>query len=557
MPIFCNSCGGENRDTSKFCSACGAGLQQSSPTSGPLTPGVLLENRYKIVNLIKAGGMGAVYKAVDDKLDSICTIKELLPPYSSSPQELAQATQWFKREAKLLARLDHSNLPKVSDYFINNGRYYLAMTFIEGEDLETMLSKEGKPGLPVDKVIKWAKQILQVLDYLHKQNPPVVYRDIKPGNIMIHKDGRAMLIDFGIARLVQEKSNTKKTAIGTPGYSPVEQCKGQVEPRSDLYALGATMHHLITGIEPLPFKFEPLSKIIPNISPELENILAKSLKDNLTERFNNAEEMKIALEGIGKTPQSTPAGGNTKKTVKITASSIKNEMLLISGSSFQMGSDFEKNNEKPIHKVTVDSFYMSKYPVTNKEYKEYKPAHKSHWYGADYPVDTVNWYDAINYCNWLSDKEGYPRCYIINGNNTTLYSKRSGYRIPTEAEWEYACRAGTITEYYWGDDMDEDYCWYKENSAGHTHQAGQKKPNNWGLYDMSGNVWEWCWDWYDENYYSKSPDYNPMGADKGSKHILRGGSWNNIAKICRSAERGAWPTHSGNNHISFRLVRTS
>jgi serine/threonine-protein kinase len=137
------------------------------------------------------------------------------------------------------------------------------MTFIEGIDLETMLSRDGKAGLPADKVMEWSKQILQVLDYLHTQNPPIVYRDIKPGNIMIHKDGRAMLIDFGIARFVQESSKTKKTAIGTPGYSPVEQCRGQVEPRSDLYALGATMHHLLTGIEPLPFKFVPLSNIVP------------------------------------------------------------------------------------------------------------------------------------------------------------------------------------------------------------------------------------------------------------------------------------------------------
>jgi formylglycine-generating enzyme required for sulfatase activity len=374
---------------------------------------------------------------------------------------------------------------------------------------------------------------------------------------MIHKDGRAMLIDFGIARFVQESSKTKKTAIGTPGYSPVEQCRGQVEPRSDLYALGATMHHLLTGIEPLPFKFEPLSKIVPGISPEVENIIMKVLKDNLAERFSNAREMKNAIESIGSNfPAVTPVA-NSNKTVNIAVPTVINDMILISGGIFLMGSEQGDNKEKPVHKVTVCSFYMNKYPITYREYKLYQQGHAGMWTGADYPVDTVSWYNAINYCNWLSDKEGFPRCYIVKGNEVEFYINRSGYRLPTEAEWEYACRAGTVTEYYWGNDMDGDYCWYNENSSGHGHSAGQKKPNAWGLYDMIGNTWEWCWDWYDENYYSKSPDYNPTGPASGSLRVIRGGSWYHNTKVCRTSYRSNAQPLNGQGRISLRLVRTA
>lgn len=268
-------------------------MQQFSPNR-PLISGTILEGHYKIISLIKAGGMGAVYKALDERLDSIIALKELIPPFGDQKQQ-KQSTDWFEREAKILAKLDHANLPKVSDYFVSGGRYYLVMTFVDGEDLETILNREGEPGLPEEKVIEWTKQVLLVLDYLHNQKPPIVYRDIKPANIMLHKDNRVMLIDFGIARTIQHGSQTTKTVIGTPGYSPVEQYKGKVEPRSDIYSLGATMHHLIAGLEPVPFKFEPLRKINPKISPELESIVIKTLKDDLRERFSSAEEMMESL----------------------------------------------------------------------------------------------------------------------------------------------------------------------------------------------------------------------------------------------------------------------
>ena len=287
MALFCSKCGERNKDSDDICKGCNAPLK-----SGPLPPDIVLEKRYKIISSVKTGGMGAVYKARDLKLNNICAVKELLPSYENTDKQ-KQAEEWFKREAKLLAGLDHANLPKVSDYFVSDNRYYLVMSFVEGEDLENVLEKEGKPGLSQDKVLHITVQILKVLDYLHSQKPPIIYRDIKPANIMLHKDGRAMLIDFGIARALQHDSNTIKTAIGTPGYVPEEQCHGVPEPRSDIYALGATMHHLLTGEPPrsLRYNFKPLSKIMSDISPALENIVMKALEDDPGKRFSSAAEM--------------------------------------------------------------------------------------------------------------------------------------------------------------------------------------------------------------------------------------------------------------------------
>ena len=295
MPLYCSSCGAKNSDTSKFCGSCGAELTSSGTISSSLSPGSVVGTRYKIIALIKAGGMGAVYKATDGRLDRICAVKELFSDYDSN-EDQDYAIRRFNSEAKILSKLQHDHLPVVYDYFIENGRYYLVMSFIEGEDLDTILEREGSPNLPEDKVVQWSKQILTVLDYLHNQEPPIIYRDIKPANIMIRKDGRAMLVDFGIARVVNPEQRVSKTSIGTDGYAPKEQYKGQVEPRSDIYALGATMHHLLTGEIPVPLDFEPISFFNSNITPSLEQIVMKALEREVYNRFEHAKEMLDALE---------------------------------------------------------------------------------------------------------------------------------------------------------------------------------------------------------------------------------------------------------------------
>ncbi|RJR08375.1 zinc-ribbon domain-containing protein [Candidatus Parcubacteria bacterium] len=239
---------------------------------------------------------------------------------------------------------------------------------------------------------------------------------------------------------------------------------------------------------------------------------------------------------------------------KITVNTTGAELILIPCGTFQMGSE-KYDDEKPIHIIEVKSFYMSKYPVTNKEYCIYKKGHKNP--GNNFPVVRINWYEVIDYCNWLSDRERLPRCYVGKSDNIVLNISKNGYRLPTEAEWEYACRAGSPTNYYWGNEMNGDYCWYDENSGGMYHPVGQKKPNKFGLYDMSGNVFEWCSDWYDKNYYSISLSDDPIGPERGVGRVIRGGSYYGGTDYWRSSGRNYSNPNNYYDVIGFRLVRSA
>jgi len=204
--------------------------------------------------------------------------------------------------------------------------------------------------------------------------------------------------------------------------------------------------------------------------------------------------------------------------------------VLIPAGSFQMGSN-ESDDEKPIHDVTLNSFLISKYETTQGVWQKIMGSDPSKFKGDNNPVEQVSWDDCQYFC------------------------KKAGLRLPTEAEWEYAARAGTTTKYYWGDKEDGDYMWYSANLGNTTHPVGQKKPNVFGLYDMSGNVWEWCQDWYGKNYYGSSPKSNPTGPGSGQGRVLRGGSWGDLANLCRSALR-LWRTPASRLYTyGFRCVQ--
>jgi len=176
-------------------------------------------------------------------------------------------------------------------------RYYLTMDFVEGDDLHNVLKQEGEPGLPEEKVLQWSVEICDVLAYLHNQDPPIIYRDLKPSNIMLRaSDKKIVLIDFGIARAILDET-APKTSIGTMGYISPEQFRGMPEAASDLYSLGATMFHLMTGVMPVPFTYEPIKKYNPSISDRVANIVKKAFESKVENRFQSAEEMKAAILG--------------------------------------------------------------------------------------------------------------------------------------------------------------------------------------------------------------------------------------------------------------------
>lgn len=262
--------------------------------------GTTLQGRYEILSVQGVGGMGAVYRARDLRFSAVEKIVAVKEMNNTAPDARLRriGIQNFEREANILASLSHPSIPKIFDYFSEGQRSYLVLEFIEGETLEDLLEANPQP-FTQEEVVEWALQICDVLAYLHGHKPPVIFRDIKPGNLMMrHHDGRIMVIDFGIAKVFEH--GARGTMIGTEGYSPPEQYRGAAEPRGDLYALGATLHHLLTGRDPRlepPFTFHerPIRQFNANISPELEAVVMRSLAYDVQERYASSTEMALAL----------------------------------------------------------------------------------------------------------------------------------------------------------------------------------------------------------------------------------------------------------------------
>jgi len=236
------------------------------------------------------------------------------------------------------------------------------------------------------------------------------------------------------------------------------------------------------------------------------------------------------------------------------------EMVQIPAGHFKMGTDKGKDDEVPAHEVQIDAFLMDRYEMTQAAFAKLEPLNGSHFKGPDRPVEMISWGDAALLCNKRSLEEGLEPCYDAQTGDCNY--KANGYRLPTEAEWEYACRAGTTTDYHFGSDPGQlsQSGWFADNSSKQTQPVGRKKPNAWGLYDMHGNVAEWCNDVYDKTYYQNAPANNPHGPDDGPKRVLRGGAWNSKPGACRAAYRvgespGSQDACFARDAIGFRCVR--
>jgi formylglycine-generating enzyme required for sulfatase activity len=212
-------------------------------------------------------------------------------------------------------------------------------------------------------------------------------------------------------------------------------------------------------------------------------------------------------------------------------------MVALPGGWFNMGSPAGTEPDETPHRVWVTSFWMDQYPVTQEHFQKLIGRNPSRWTEPRNPVEQTRWADAAEYCNARSRLEGLTPCY--EPQTWKCDFKNSGYRLPTEAEWEYACRAGTPTKYFFGDDPAQlgKYAWFKGNSTRGPSPVGSKQPNPWGLYDLYGNVWQWCNDFYQEDFYRNSPERDPRGPDRGQTRVVRGGCWNSRADACRSAYR--------------------
>jgi serine/threonine protein kinase len=259
-PLYCDNCGEINRSEARFCYRCGEALHPGFSYTGQLSTDHLLKLRYRILSRLGQGGMGAVYKAEDSEFHRIVVVKEM-SQRGLLPDELQTATVAFRHEAEMLASLQHYSLPRIFEYFVDEGRWYLVMDFIEGETLEQYLNKIQGGRLPVEEVLDIGIKLCTVLDYLHTRESPIIFRDLKPANIMLTAEKHLYLIDFGIARHFKPGQTRDTLVLGSPGYAAPEQHgKVQTTIKADIYSLGATLHQLLSGEDPArtPFRFAPL-----------------------------------------------------------------------------------------------------------------------------------------------------------------------------------------------------------------------------------------------------------------------------------------------------------
>jgi len=331
LPYYCDNCGAANQAQATACFACGWVLQTapSAPSlsqpaapagtqsvqgvsqqatipaakafSGLLVPNHLLKQRYRIIGQVGKGGFGAVYKATDIKSSNRLVAVKELNPSGQNLQEIAEATEAFKQEAHLLTGLAHQSLPHIYDHFPEAGSWYLVMDFIEGETLEKRLDKARGGRLPIEQALAIGIQLCDVLDYLHMRQQAIIFRDLKPANVMLTPTGHVYLIDFGVARHFRAGQARDTAAFGSPGYAAPEQYgKAQTTPRSDIYSLGATLHQLLTGDDPTltPFHFAPLHLPGQSMPPGLEELITQMLAINESKRPADMAIVKRELQRI-------------------------------------------------------------------------------------------------------------------------------------------------------------------------------------------------------------------------------------------------------------------
>ena len=300
----CLRCGRETPRGARFCPSCGAELQLARPrvATGLLAANMLLNNRYMVLHRIAQGGQSAVYLALDTLEDNTERAIKEMSEANLSPEEREKAINDFIREANMLTRLNHPALAKVYNTFVDGHKHYLVMEFVKGHNLEDELVETGHP-LEWDRVAGWGIALCDVLSYLHAQNPPIIYRDLKPANVMLVPDGSIKLVDFGIARWLHPARTRDTAQLGTDGYAPLEQYSARSEARSDLYALGASLYHLLTGRVPESApsrlagqRLTPVRVINQRVPEPLEQIVMQALSLQSRDRYPSAAVMREALE---------------------------------------------------------------------------------------------------------------------------------------------------------------------------------------------------------------------------------------------------------------------
>ena len=623
-----------------------------------LQPNTLLQGgKYKIVRHISSGGFGNTYEGELTLLHHRVAIKEFfVKDFCNRDAQTSHVTvgtqskvalveklrKKFLEEAATLFSIHHEHIIRVTDIFQENGTAYYVMDFIEGESLQQMLKRRGP--LPEETALVYIRQVADALDYIHSQNR--LHLDVKPGNIMVTRQDNAILIDFGASKHYDDESGENTSTlmgVNTKGYAPIEQTTQSFtsfSPATDIYALGATLYKLLTGVtppdanllmaeeqtlQPLPSGIsastreavkrsmslkrkdrpqsipellaildsksatqvstheevevtlldephpKPLSNTINNPSiqthpqPKVESVSTDAVKSSSRKEglgcfiiallvigifvaiglsLNNSSEMEYssATESAD-----TVAAAEDFSDQTFTVNGVSFTMVAVEGGTFTMGATSEQgsdawDSEKPAHSVTLSNYYIGQTEVTQALWKAVMGNNPSYYKGDDLPVENVSWNDCQEFIRELNQLTG----------------KR--FRLPTEAEWEYAARGGNKSQGYKyagsNDYFEVAVTWedWGNNAADWYHPVGTKIANELGLYDMSGNVEEWCQDWHGS--YSSGSQTNPTGPTSGSSRVTRGGTWGGDypSEICRVSCRSYDDPSYRRSALGFRLA---
>ena len=591
--------------------------------------GQILRSRYRILKILGSGGFGDTYLAEDIDLPNHpkCVVKKLKS--NPNPNVLDVAHRLFESEAQVLYLLGNESdqIPKLFAHFEEDGEFYLVQEFVDGEDLRQEIYP-GKRWTEAE-VIQLLEDILKVFtiiqnkDIIHRDIKPA-------NLMRRNKDGKIVVIDFGAVKEIgtlitnNQGQTVPSIVVGTAGYMPSEQATGQPKFCSDIHAIGMLAIYALTGIKPHELPKDPKNGEViwqnwANVSKRMAHVLNKMVRYHFSHRYQSAFDTidalatlkpkyktKIQLQfnpkprrevlktfawlgtGVGLTvvggkllqqitssPTPTPIPSletfnfktvtvdpegiitdrkelNAKHFTEDLGNGVSLQMVEIPGGTFTMGSPSSEvgrnDNEGPQHEVTVSSFFMGRYLVTQAQYQEIMGNNPANFKGNNRPVEQVSWNDAVNFCQKLSQKTG------------------RNYRLPSEAEWEYACRAGTTTPFYLGETIITDLANYngtavpyasapKGDNRNKTTQVGIFPPNAFGLYDMHGNVWEWCEDIFHESYEGAPIDGSPWkNNNRSMNRVLRGGSWFHDPGYCRSASRISDVPDKYNINIGLRVA---
>ncbi|MEM9212830.1 MAG: bifunctional serine/threonine-protein kinase/formylglycine-generating enzyme family protein [Cyanobacteria bacterium P01_F01_bin.150] len=560
------------------------------------TPGQRLqEGNYRIKKVLGVGGFGITYLATSQDYGEV--VIKTLNDEVQIRSDFDSFQDDFMNEALRIRGCQHPHIVKVHCFFTekvchpnpgNTLSKYLRLTCmvmecIDGVDLAEMVSTKGR--LTEANALRYIQQVGQALSVVHGQG--LLHRDIKPNNIMVRQEtDKAVLIDFGIAREFTPSLTRRHTPFLTDGYAPVEQYQPHAKRGAftDVYALAATLYSLVTGeVPPLSLSRRvSLAESRPDdlVPPQEKNVAisdrvnAAIMKGMAIQPEYRPQSMAEWLQLLERSPSAGPTNdrGDITNRYPVTvdgftenlSNGVTFTMVQIPGGDFTMGSPPDEaqrgNDEGPQHLVSVPSFFMGMVTVTQAVYEAVMGKNPSNFQGSvgeasqdeNRPVKQVAWNDAIAFCKALN------KDYSLIGQN---------YRLPSEAEWEYACRAGTTTPFHFGATLTSAIANHdgsgtygnapKGKDQNKTTPVGSFPPNAFGLYDMHGNVWEWCEDRWHDNYDNAPSDGSSWTTGDTTLRGMRGGAWLEIPRFCRSANRHRLDAGLRYYALGFRLVCSS